>query len=232
MNQSITPVPSPVSVEEVILALFSLGGEANRQAIIQCVIDNRGDGPFGKYRTIKSYRNTVAQQIEQHCTQYAKYNGTEYFEKVWNLATRFRLNGRGVKRMLKEIELGSITSGSQTIYPDEVVGGASHIEGLKKRVHVNRYERDLVARRKCLHHYGPRCQVCDTNFRDFYGPIGEDFIHVHHLVPLSSISTEYVVDPIRDLRPVCPNCHAMLHRNKPPFSIETLKTMIKINQAR
>ncbi len=36
--------------------------------------------------------------------------------------------------------------------------------------------------------------------------MGEGFIHVHHLKPLSEVGYEYRVDPIRDLRPVCPNC--------------------------
>ena len=33
----------------------------------------------------------------------------------------------------------------------------------------------------------------------------KDLIQVHHLVPLSAIGKKYRVDPIRDLRPVCPN---------------------------
>ena len=45
-----------------------------------------------------------------------------------------------------------------------------------------------------------------------YGEIGKDFIHVHHLIPLNEIGKEYIVDYKNDLIPVCPNCHAMLHR--------------------
>ena len=36
----------------------------------------------------------------------------------------------------------------------------------------------------------------------------------------------YDVDPINDLMPVCPNCHAMLHRRTPPFSVEELAASI------
>jgi 5-methylcytosine-specific restriction protein A len=56
-----------------------------------------------------------------------------------------------------------------------------------------------------------------------YGDIGRDFIHVHHEVELASIGAEYVIDPINDLKPVCPNCHAMLHRRKPAYSVNELK---------
>ncbi|MDB9470225.1 hypothetical protein PN480_18680 [Dolichospermum circinale CS-1225] len=37
---------------------------------------------------------------------------------------------------------------------------------------------------------------------------------------------EYEVDPIKDLRPVCPNCHAMIHRRLPPLSIDEIKSII------
>ena len=67
--------------------------------------------------------------------------------------------------------------------------------------------RDLTAaRRKCLEHYGFTCAVCDFDFAGVYGAIAKKFIHVHHKIPLSEIGKEYVVDPIKDLIPVCPNC--------------------------
>jgi 5-methylcytosine-specific restriction protein A len=65
--------------------------------------------------------------------------------------------------------------------------------------------------------------VCDLNFFDRYGEIGEGFIHVHHKVEISTIGIKYSIDPIKDLIPVCPNCHAMLHKEKPALSINELK---------
>jgi 5-methylcytosine-specific restriction protein A len=72
--------------------------------------------------------------------------------------------------------------------------------------------------------------VCGLIFKDYYGDIGTGFIHVHHLKPVSVMKQEYEMDPISDLRPVCPNCHAMLHKNDPPFSIEELKDLIEKSQ--
>ncbi|MEG0771017.1 MAG: HNH endonuclease, partial [Clostridia bacterium] len=62
-----------------------------------------------------------------------------------------------------------------------------------------------------------------------YGEIGKDFIHVHHLKPLNEIGEEYIVNPVNDLIPVCPNCHAMLHRkiNAKYLSVEELKSLLK-----
>lgn len=89
-------------------------------------------------------------------------------------------------------------------------------EGAKSRVMVNRYERDPVARSRCLEHFGYECQVCGLRFEERYGDIGREFMHVHHKTPLSEIADHdnHVVNPLEDLVPVCPNCHAMLHRPK------------------
>jgi 5-methylcytosine-specific restriction protein A len=118
-----------------------------------------------------------------------------------------------------------VTKSGQSPYPDEVEDD-DHSEGAVTRITVNRYERDAKARDKCIDHYGAICSVCGFDFRQKYGVIGEGFIHVHHLVPISEIGASYRLDPIDDLRPVCPNCHAMLHKKKPPFTIAELSAML------
>lgn len=87
-------------------------------------------------------------------------------------------------------------------------------EGGSKKIYINAYERNPTARKKCLEFYGYQCKVCNFDFEKTYGDIGKGFIHVHHKVDLSTIGKEYKVDPINDLVPVCPNCHAMLHKKK------------------
>jgi predicted HNH restriction endonuclease len=71
------------------------------------------------------------------------------------------------------------------------------------------------------------CAVCNFNFKAAYGSVGKDFIHVHHLHPIALTDGEYELDPISDLRPVCPNCHAMLHRPNKIMSIEELQVALK-----
>lgn len=99
-------------------------------------------------------------------------------------------------------------------------------EGAKMRVEINKYERNPFNRSACLSFHGVRCVVCNFSFEDVYGPTGIGFIHVHHATPVSEIGENYVIDPVRDLVPVCPNCHAMLHKSKPPLSIELLKEIM------
>jgi len=115
-------------------------------------------------------------------------------------------------------------------YAEEISDEVLYYEGAVKRVNVNRYERDVEARAICIQKYGARCSVCGFDFGEKFGDIGRGFIHVHHLVPLSTIREGYEVDPIKDLRPICPNCHAMIHRKNPPYTIEELKTILRRSQ--
>jgi 5-methylcytosine-specific restriction protein A len=96
-------------------------------------------------------------------------------------------------------------------------------EGAKTTVTINAYERSPKARAACIAHYGFKCAVCGFDFVEAYGSIGEGFIHVHHHVPIGRLGAEYRIDPIEDLIPVCPNCHAMLHRTEPALTIEQLR---------
>lgn len=99
-------------------------------------------------------------------------------------------------------------------------------EGGIRRVTVNRYERDGRARNACIQHYGLSCAVCDEAMQDRYGPVAADLIHVHHLNPLSEGKKTSGVDAVRDLRPVCPNCHAIIHLRTPPFAIDEVRNML------
>lgn len=109
--------------------------------------------------------------------------------------------------------------------PDEALTTA-FIEGGSRAILVNAYERDPEARRRCIDHYGFACSACDMRFGERYDDVVKELIHVHHLRPLSEIRAAYRVDPIADLRPICPNCHAVAHARKPPFTIEEVRGML------
>ncbi|MFM7261797.1 MAG: HNH endonuclease [bacterium] len=110
---------------------------------------------------------------------------------------------------------------------DEVANDAQYREGATSIVTVNRFERDPRARKACIAHHGAMCSVCGFDFGAVYGEHGRGFMHVHHLVPLATIGKTYAVDPVKDLRPVCPNCHAMLHRGNRVLKIATLRRMLR-----
>jgi len=128
--------------------------------------------------------------------------------------------------LAKALEELGMASSSAIYFPEEVSESSIFVEGAVRKVTVNAYERNAEARSKCINQYGVCCSVCNFNFENFYGEVGKGFIHVHHLRQLSEISREYEVNPITDLKPVCPNCHAIIHRKTPPYTIEEVKAMI------
>lgn len=117
--------------------------------------------------------------------------------------------------------------GEEVLLPDELALPSQFIEGATRQVSINRYERNPEARLRCIAHYGCSCVVCGFDFEHVYGELGSGFIHVHHIKPLSEIQSEYHIDPITDLRPLCPNCHAMIHHAAKIISIEELKALIQ-----
>jgi 5-methylcytosine-specific restriction endonuclease McrA len=110
--------------------------------------------------------------------------------------------------------------------PEELPWTGSLLEGTGHRTTINAWERNPLARRHCIAHYGASCAVCGFKFGAVYGPLVEGFITVHHLKPLSEIGEEYEVDPITDLRPVCPNCHSVIHKGGECRTIEEARRLV------
>lgn len=106
------------------------------------------------------------------------------------------------------------------------------VEGIKHSVIVNRYERSSIARSKCVEYNGCICKVCGIDFEKVYGDLGKEFIHIHHIVPISKIDRSYRIDYKKDLVPLCPNCHAMIHRKLDGKSVswEELKNIYSNNK--
>lgn len=161
--------------------------------------------------SLKKALNSVAQHIK-------------YYEESQKITMH---KTRAVFKIYEQIH----DSLNDSIFPDEVPNTIEIFEGAKKQITVNAYERNTKARQKCIKHYGTECFVCSFDFERTYGERGKEFIHVHHLIQLATIGREYQVDPIEDLRPVCPNCHAMLHRN-PFFTIDQLKSSLTLGVSR
>ncbi len=91
-------------------------------------------------------------------------------------------------------------------------------EGEIKEMHISKRERNPELRKACIEYYMAQndgriaCVACGMEYGDVYGEIGEGYIEVHHLSPISQIEGAHAVDPKTDLVPLCANCHAMIHR--------------------
>ncbi len=140
-----------------------------------------------------------------------------------------RLNGELLDYILDVVNKHSVPADIDTESIPEAAGGVGLTEGATIQVTLNRYERSRIARNKCIETKGCRCAICGMDFEERYGTIGHGFIHIHHTTPISSIGKDYQIDYEKDLVPVCPNCHAMLHRKNPPYTIDELKELIALS---
>lgn len=194
----------------------------------------QSDIPYDKVNLDDSKYNLDSFLSEQPSKRYMRLKLLDYFNDDYLKLNQLIKNGlpkapQGAMRLtckLKEY-IGNFEFNNNYIfsYQDTII----YTEGSKTIIQSNKYERNLTARKRCIEANGCYCHICGLSFEDKYGEIGKDFIHVHHKIPLSKINKEYVVNPINDLLPVCPNCHAILHRkvNGKYLSIEELRNIIK-----
>lgn len=128
------------------------------------------------------------------------------------------------KKMGFEVIAQELSEDTSSI-PEELPDDAW--EGLKKSIIVNKYERSSRARLSCIEHHGATCCICGFDFSASFGSEFQGFIHVHHLAPISKINKKYKVNPIKDLVPVCPNCHSIIHYGGKTRSISEVKKLLK-----
>ena len=159
----------------------------------------------------------------------------EYSDNILSLHHLHEHGYEGIPRSVREIKDGGLLD--FLLHPHQMVNEDVYdvdypedddklYEGALVKVMANKYERNQKARRECVAKKGYQCLVCGRDFEATYGEIGKNFIHVHHLTPISSIGQEYELNVDTDLAPVCPNCHYMLHRKDPPYTIVELKEIL------
>lgn len=97
-------------------------------------------------------------------------------------------------------------------------------------------ERSQRLRRAAIAHYTVdgriRCAVCGFDFYEVYGELGEGYIQIHHETPVCQYSdqgeAQYIRDAVHAVKPVCSNCHCMLHRGGgEPMPVQQLTDIIR-----
>lgn len=230
-EQWIEILKNPDITKEIDLAMFqatySFEGHRAYASQIGILLGYKGRSPHALLNLeVGRYAKRISKLYN---IEFTKRNAQKY--KFWDLF----FNGWGegkyffweLKSTLVQALRDSKLTGEQ-LYAEEIQDEEFDelSEGTKKTIVVNSYERNSRARHLCIQHWKPICSVCSFNFASVYGDIGIGYIHVHHLVPVSQIGKSYKIDPIQDLRPVCPNCHAMLHSKNPPLTIAELQNII------
>lgn len=137
---------------------------------------------------------------------------------LWNLARAIKVEGLATKNVPR--------------YPEE--GEEAFPEGrILYRTHRLR-ERNVALVKKAKTAWARMtgsiaCRVCGFDFEAFYGDLGRGYIECHHDVPVSDLKPGSRT-LLRDLTPVCSNCHRILHRRRPWTSVEELSEIVRFNR--
>ncbi|MEL4418979.1 HNH endonuclease [Shewanella algae] len=178
------------------------------------------DMPFNKIRDDKDYWLDKTEYEKSLKGKFFKLKLLEEFESEKLTLEELKKHGlnaapQGPIKVTEQLQnyIATVFSNSELESFPETVSDDVHIfEGVKKTVTVNKYERSSIARAKCIEANGCTCKICGFDFEKTYGDLGKGFIHVHHIVPIHTIGETYKINYETDLIPVCPNCHAMLHK--------------------
>ena len=102
------------------------------------------------------------------------------------------------------------------------------LEGLRSERLVAHFERNPKLRAAAIAIHGTTCLACNFSFAAIYGSRGNDYIEVHHLVPVSRMTEPSTVNPRTDMTVLCSNCHRMVHRSRDkPLSLQELVDLVR-----
>ncbi|MDE6538138.1 MAG: HNH endonuclease [Muribaculaceae bacterium] len=169
----------------------------------------------------------VRERIDSNFDTLYGVSDPEEVHRLWNKiktdselkaknAERSPVNYTEALRLFENYLRRPAVKGNKTIFSEDKEATNSELlsEGDLVELHITKHERNPELRRRCIEFHGWRCKACGLDFVEKYGELGEDFIEVHHLFPISQTEGEHVVNPEKDLVPLCANCHAMIHRLK------------------
>ncbi|MET3725866.1 HNH endonuclease [Sphingomonas trueperi] len=105
--------------------------------------------------------------------------------------------------------------------------------GVIMRLH-KRHERDprvIREKLKAARAAGDfECEACTFDFEATYGPLGAQFIEIHHTTPVHMMKPG-TKTKLTDLVLLCANCHRMAHRSRIPLTLADLKAIVKIGSS-
>jgi predicted HNH restriction endonuclease len=228
----------PTSTTDLITELTAVFNPTGEDAKI---LEGRRDTKFSqKVRNLKSHRDSNKMDIYTDINSSGKYTLTEKGEKYltenidqveYLFSNKF--TSSEVADVVTAIEKTSGKKRKVYVYSEDdmVTEGTA----VSKETVIKKRSRKL--RMAAIEHYRKSdgkiyCAACGFCFEDKYGDIGKDFIEIHHENPVYQYSDDgfeaYVSEAVKKVRPLCANCHRMIHHNgKRPLSINELKKLIK-----
>lgn len=213
---SLSPTGS-ISTTELIRLLTQI---MKPQGLDVQILSNRSDTYFSqKVRNLKSHDTLT------------KYGYALYSDGTYYITDSGRLLVQNNKSSIQYIlssgfdysdvksTFGRVYKSRSTIVIpyDELIS-----EGGRNNEVTKSYERSKRLRNAAIEHFTHNgvivCDCCGFEFKSFYGEkFGKSCIEIHHLKPIFQYASMSVVQTIdsalRNLLPVCPNCHRVIHKN-------------------
>lgn len=224
---------NPRTISKTALAIdFTENGKRKRELVGEKIICLTTDLPdIKKPNDENGTRDrTSFEEWDEILENYLRENEVKVLLDGRKEETDFKAdNSKELAKLRAKRKVEKFDFQKEVVLPDEIEKDETFLEGSTTQKLVNSYERNSAARQKCLEKFGFTCAACDLDMEQKYGEIAKKFIHVHHTVPLSKIGEEYEIDPTNDLIPLCPNCHSIVHRKEPPYTVEELRKIIAEN---
>ena len=212
----ITPTGT-ISTTELIRLLTQI---MKPQGLDAQILNNRSDTYFSqKVRNLKSHDTLTKYGYAIYSDGYYRIteNGKQLVQN--NKSSIQYILSSGFDYADVKNSLGRVyKSRTTTIIPyEELIS-----EGERKYEVTKSYERSQKLRNAAIEHFSHNgiivCDCCGFEFKSFYGEkFGKSCIEIHHLKPIFQYASMSIVQTIdsalRNLLPVCPNCHRVIHKN-------------------
>jgi len=167
------------------------------------------------------------------------FNNSVYLSEVGIEFQNSVVSGKGINETeihaINECGFGTVESMMAKLYEANNLGFTEDDQGFPEgklilKQHLVRERNSEViklAKEWFIQQHGKLfCEVCEFDFNDRYGDIGNDYIEGHHTKPISEMA-ENEKTKVEDIALVCANCHRMLHRKRPWLTIKELKKILK-----
>lgn len=144
-------------------------------------------------------------------------------DKYYAIKQKFKEDQANGKRFMLLVHNSLLGKVQSEAISNQIKNLKEYNDGARKQIILEIGYRNQALIIKAKETLGVTCEVCTFNFGETYGSHGKGFIEMHHLDPIALGERR---STIADLKPVCANCHRMLHRGDKVLSIAELKRII------
>jgi predicted HNH restriction endonuclease len=174
------------------------------------IIKGRKDDYFSqKVRNLKSHNTLTAKGLATYISGYWAITtaGRKYLDENEEVYDSLKSQGFKEKEISQQVDKD---------FKDLIIEeGSIELKSIKQRKRSQKLRDEKIKEIKEKNKGKISCAVCDFNFSETYDGLGEGFIEIHHLEPVSiGITNQSIQDALKKVVPLCSNCHRMVHKDK------------------